>query len=100
MVVSRIAIAGFPEGLAGQATAWFGSVLEGRELAPYLHPEPEQPVVTPEARETRASSRFKFPEGDTYRGLPIICGDDWPARLQRENVPEIICALPRPEDRQ
>lgn len=99
-MVTKVAIAGFHEGLAGQVAAWFGTVLEGRELACYLHPEPELPVVTPEARETRASSRFKFPEGDTYRGLPIIYGDDWPARLQREKVYEIICALPRPEDRQ
>ena len=46
-MVSRIAIAGVHEGLAGQVTAWFGSVLEGRELAFYLHPEPDLPVVTP-----------------------------------------------------
>lgn len=96
---SRIAIAGFHEGLAGQVTAWFGSVLEGRELAGYLHPEPELPVVTLEGRKTRVSSRFTFPEGDTYRGLPIFCGDDWPARLKNENISEVICALPRPEDR-
>ena len=99
MVISRIAIAGFHEGLAGQVTAWFRSVLQGRELACYLHPEAELPVVALGASETRASSRFKFPEGDTYRGLPIIYGDDWPAKLERENVSEIICALPQPEDR-
>lgn len=96
---SRIAIAGFHEGLAGQVSSWFGSVLEGKELACYLHPEPQLPVITTEVRKTRASSRFEFPEGDSYRGHPIVFGEEWAARLRRENVREIICALPRPEDR-
>lgn len=98
-MVSRVAIAGFHEGLAGQVSTWFGSALEGKELAFYLHPEPQLPVITAEVRKNRASSRFQFPEGDIYRGLPVVYGEDWAARLRRENVSEIICALPSPEDR-
>ncbi len=96
---SRIAIAGFHEGLAGQVSSWFGLVLKGRELVFYLHPEPELPVISPDAQSTRAGNRFAFPVGDTYRGLPIIYGENWAARLKKANVREIICALPDPEDR-
>ncbi len=98
-VGSRIAIAGFHEGLAGQVSSWFGLALKGRELVAYLHPEPELPAISPDARSSRASNRFVFPLGDTYRGLPIIYGDDWPAKLKKAGVREIICALPNPEDR-
>jgi len=99
VVSSRIAIAGFHEGLAGQVSSWFGLCLKGRKLAVYLHPEPELPATSPEARITRASNRFVFPSGDNYRGLPIIYGEDWVAKLKKENISEIICALPNPEDR-
>lgn len=99
MLASRIAIAGFHEGLAGQVSSWFELALKGRELVFYLHLETELPAISPDARSTRASDRFVFPQGDTYRGLPIVYGEDWAARLKEENVSEIICALPNPEDR-
>lgn len=97
---SRIAIAGFHEGLAGQVSSWFELALKGRELACFLHPEKSLPTISQEAFETRASSRFVFPNGDRYRGCSIVYGDDWVVKLRNANISEIICALPDSDDRE
>ena len=92
--MTRLAIAGFHEGLAGQISVWVHLSLPSVDLVCFFLPSHTLPIRPPSTINSRASRRFAFPNRGTYRGLQIIVGNDWPQKLKSLGVTTVICALP------
>lgn len=88
----RIAIIGWEEGSAGLVHSWASSL--GIAVDCFVHPEEDEPQVTFEsAMRNRDCSQFAFPQNGWFKGLPLVCAADWPSRLAKSGIENVLVTV-------
>lgn len=97
--MTPLAIVGWEEGHAGQIHAWIEAAL-GFSVAAFVHDADEPPQLEAAAvLRGRAASQFDFPRDGHFKGVPLLCAHDWPARLEANGVRRALVTLSDPQRR-
>ena len=76
-----VALVGYEEGGPGQVHAWLGSAT-GLRIACFVNPAPEPPLIDMVAERARRDSRlFEYPLRESFKGVPLLTSERWPAVL-------------------
>jgi sugar O-acyltransferase (sialic acid O-acetyltransferase NeuD family) len=86
----RVAVLGFHDGNAGQVEEWFEEVT-GYQIDCFVV-ERDGPIIIDSAAENkkRFSQKMSYPEGDAFKGHPLICRLDWMEVLKGRGVYKIL----------
>ena len=86
---ASLAIVGWEEGGAGLIHSWVGM-----PVACFVHDEDAPPSVDPAiALRGREARRFDIPRDGRFKGLPLVCAADWPARLRAAGIEHVLVTL-------
>jgi sugar O-acyltransferase (sialic acid O-acetyltransferase NeuD family) len=88
--VKPLAIVGWEEGHAGQIHGWIEAAT-GMSVAAFVHDDDVPPKLDRESvLQGRAARRFDFPQNGQFKGIPLICARDWPARLRAAGIAHVL----------
>ncbi len=97
--MTPLGIVGWEEGTAGQIHGWIEAAL-GYTVTAFVHDADEEPQLDPaDVLRGRAASQFDFPHDGRFKGVPLVCAREWPARLHAAGVRHVLVTLADPRRR-
>jgi sugar O-acyltransferase (sialic acid O-acetyltransferase NeuD family) len=96
----RLAIVGWEEGTAGQVHSWLDAAF-GYEVVCFVHPDDAFPDLDEKTvLAGRECSQFDFPQHGKFKGLPLMCSQEWPERLRAAGVAHALVTLGNERERE
>jgi len=87
-----LAIVGWHDGGAGQIEAWLTND-PLIDVKCFVNPL-DKAIVVDVTKIDRDAKQFSYPKGTSFKGKPLLNGEDWPEQLLKNGVKEVLITTP------